>query len=69
MTNETYSTCILLDSLRNSTKYITVASLLDHWRDLDTDGRIILRWIFRKWEGVVGTGWSWLRIGTGGGHL
>ena len=30
---------------------------------------IILRWIFRKWEGVVGTGWSCLRIGTGGGHL
>jgi hypothetical protein len=28
-----------------------------------------LRRIFRKWEGVVGTGWSWLRIGTGGGHL
>ena len=35
----------------------------------DVDGRIILRWIFRKWEGVVGTGWSWIRIGTGGGHL
>ena len=34
-----------------------------------SDGRIILRWIFRKWEGVVRTGWSWLRIGTGGGHL
>ena len=32
-------------------------------------GRIILRWIFRKWEGVVGSGWSWLRIGTVGGHL
>ena len=32
-------------------------------------GRIILRWIFRKLEGVVGTGWSWLRIGTDGGHL
>ena len=31
--------------------------------------RIILKCIFRKWEGVVGTGWSWLRIGTGGGHL
>ena len=33
------------------------------------DGRIILRRIFRKWEGVMGTGWSWLRIGTSGGHL
>ena len=32
-------------------------------------GRIILRWIFRNWEWVVGTGWSWLRIGTGVGHL
>jgi hypothetical protein len=41
----------------------------NHWGDPDVDGRIILRWIFRKWEGVVGTGWSWLRIGTGGGHL
>jgi hypothetical protein len=37
--------------------------------DPGVDGRIILRWIFRKWEGVVGTGWSWLRIGTGGRHL
>jgi len=39
----------------------------DHWREPEVDGRIILRWIFRKWEGFVGTGWSWLRIGTGGG--
>ena len=23
----------------------------------------------QEWEEVVGTGWSWLRIGTGGGHL
>ena len=37
--------------------------------DPDVDGRIILRFIFRKWKGVGGTGWSWLRIGTGGGHL
>ena len=41
----------------------------DHWGDPDIDGRIILRWIFRKWNGVVETGWSWLRIGTGGGRL
>jgi hypothetical protein len=39
------------------------------WGDPDVDGRIILRWMFRKLDGVVGTGWSWLRIGTGGGHL
>ena len=39
----------------------------DHWGDQDLDERIILRWILRKWEGVVGSGWSWLRIGTGGG--
>jgi hypothetical protein len=37
--------------------------------DRDVDGRMILRGIFRKWKGAVGTGWSGLRIGTGGGHL
>jgi hypothetical protein len=31
--------------------------------------RIILRWIFRKWDVGVLTGLSWLRIETGGGHL
>ena len=41
----------------------------DHWGDQDVDGRIILRWTFSKWEGVVGTGWSWLSIWTGGGRL
>ena len=41
-----------------------------HWGDQDVDGRIILiRWIMRKLDGVVGTGWSWLRIVTDGGHL
>jgi hypothetical protein len=38
----------------------------NHWGDPDVDGRIILRWNFKKLEGVVGTGWSWLRIGRGG---
>ena len=40
-----------------------------HWGEPGVDGRIMLRWIFRKWEEVVGTGWSWLRIEAGGGHL
>jgi len=37
--------------------------------DPGVDGRIILRSIFRKWDVGVWTGSSWLRIGTGGGHL
>jgi hypothetical protein len=32
------------------------------WGDPEVYGRIILRWIFRKLEGVVGTGRSWLRV-------
>jgi hypothetical protein len=41
----------------------------DHLVDPGEDGRIILKWIFRKWGVGVWTGSSWLRIGTGGGHL
>jgi hypothetical protein len=37
--------------------------------DPGVDGRIILRWIFRKWDAGLWTGLSWLRIETGGGHL
>ena len=40
-----------------------------HLGDPGVDGRIILRWIFRKYDMGVWTGSSWLRIGTGGGHL
>ena len=40
-----------------------------HLGDPGVDGRIILRWIFRNWHAGVWTGSSWLRIGTGGGHL
>ena len=41
----------------------------DHLEYLGIDGRIILRWIFRKWDVGEWTGLIWLRIGTGGGHL
>jgi len=41
----------------------------DHLGDPGVDGRIILRWIFRKWDVGVWTGSSWLRIGAVGGHL
>jgi hypothetical protein len=40
-----------------------------HSEDPCVDGRIILRWIFRKWDVRAWTGSSWLRIGTGGRHL
>jgi hypothetical protein len=32
----------------------------DHCGDPDVDGRIILRWIFSKWDGGVWTGLIWI---------
>jgi hypothetical protein len=40
----------------------------NHLEDPGVDRKIILRWIFRKWDVGVWTGLIWLRIGTGGGH-
>jgi hypothetical protein len=37
--------------------------------DPGVEGRIILRWIFRKGDVGVWTGSIWLRIGTGGRHV
>jgi len=41
----------------------------DHFEDPGVYGRIILRWIFRKWDVGARAGSIWLRIGAGGGHL
>ena len=64
---------ILLNTLFSNTlglcSLLNVSDQVSH--PYKTTGRIIVLYslIFRKWEGVVGTGWSWLRIGTGGGRL
>jgi len=73
--------CWVIKPLRNNTKNYkgfrtsTAVPLkstfvwdIPHCRSY-ADGRIILRWIFRKWEVGVWTGSIWLMIGTGGGHL
>jgi len=34
--------------------------------ELDIDGRIIVNWIFSKWDGAAWTGLIWLRLGIAG---
>ena len=33
------------------------------------DGKIILRWIFKRWDGEGWTGLNWLKVETGGGRF
>jgi len=37
----------------------------NHLEDLDVEETIILKLIFKRWDGEVCTGFIWLKIGTG----
>jgi hypothetical protein len=39
----------------------------DHWEDLVVGGRITLGRTLGRWGSMGRTGFSWLRIGSGGG--
>jgi hypothetical protein len=41
----------------------------DHLEDQDIGGWTILKWILERYDGMVGIGSIWLRIGTSGGLL
>jgi hypothetical protein len=41
----------------------------DHYKNQDTGGWTILKWILEKQDGMIWIGLVWLQIGTSGGLL
>jgi hypothetical protein len=55
---------------RNAYKILVgIQKETDCYKDINVRGRIILKWILDRKDGVVRTGFIWLRIGTSGGPL
>jgi hypothetical protein len=49
--------------------FINITVVVLFWGDRGVDGRIVLGWIFKKWDVGVRSGLGWLRIGIGGGRV